>query len=89
MIISPFNNEFGSCTDSYDDKCILGLALRFNAVVVSNDNYRDLINTNADWRQIIENRVIPFCYFKDIFLLPRDPYGAGRPSLDSLLNVNL
>lgn len=88
MVISPFNNEFGSCTDSYDDKCMLGLAQRFNGVVVSNDNFRDLINTNADWRNIIENRVIPFCYFKDYFILPRDPYGPSGPSLDSLLNKN-
>lgn len=45
-MFSPFSNEFGTCTETYDDKCILGLAAAHDGVVVSNDNYRDLIDSN-------------------------------------------
>lgn len=104
VLFAPFNNEYGTCNDTYDDKCILHLAVRYDGAVVSNDNYRDLINSNtgkviyfsircgffndyfcSDWRKIIESRVISFCFFKDMFMVPQDPYGPDMPSLSDIL----
>lgn len=38
----------------YDDRFILKAALNYNAVVVSNDNYRDLQQENPLWKKHIE-----------------------------------
>jgi ribonuclease ZC3H12 len=40
----------------YDDRFILKAAAHFNGVIVSNDNYRDLIHENKDWKRIVETR---------------------------------
>ena len=67
---------------------MLELAEELDAAIVSNDNYRDLINENAAFKNIIENRVIGYTWCDDIFLLPKDPYGKLGPTLQSILHRN-
>ena len=43
---------------SYDDRFILKTALHYEAVIVSNDNYRDLMKENPEWKQLVETRLI-------------------------------
>lgn len=38
----------------YDDRFILKAALHYNAIIVSNDNYRDLQQENFLWKKHIE-----------------------------------
>jgi hypothetical protein len=40
----------------YDDRFILKAATHLNAVIVSNDNYRDLMKENEEWKNIIINK---------------------------------
>lgn len=40
----------------YDDRFILKAASHYNAIIVSNDNYRDLMCESAEWKQLIESR---------------------------------
>lgn len=40
----------------YDDRFILKTALHYDAIIVSNDNYRDLQNENPDWKRIIHKK---------------------------------
>ena len=40
----------------YDDRFILNTAHFYGAVIVSNDNYRDLIDEKPEWRRLIETR---------------------------------
>lgn len=65
---------------------ILQLAIEFDAAVVSNDNYRDLIDENPAFKKVIESRVIGYTWCKDMFMLPKDPYGRAGPSLSVILN---
>lgn len=58
-----------------------------NAAVLSNDNYRDLLNENKEFEQIIKTRVIPYTFCKDLFMVPMDPYGRWGPSLQDILEV--
>ncbi|XP_059614858.1 protein KHNYN-like [Phlebotomus argentipes] len=76
-------NTFERC---YDDSFILNEAKDTNGVVVSNDNYLGEAQSSAEFLEIVENRVIPFMFFKDKFMLPQDPYGENGPTLSSLLN---
>lgn len=38
----------------YDDRFIIKLVVEIDGVVLLNDNYRDLVNENLKWREIIE-----------------------------------
>lgn len=70
-------NVFGSFT--------LQLAFEMDAAIISNDNFRDLINENPAFKKIIESRVISYSWCDDIFILPKDPYGKYGPVLEAIL----
>lgn len=40
----------------YDDRFILQAAHHYNAIIVSNDNYRDLMQENEEWRRLVEKK---------------------------------
>ena len=40
----------------YDDRFILNAAHFHNAIIVSNDNYRDLLGEKAEWRSLVEKK---------------------------------
>ncbi|CAD7077210.1 unnamed protein product [Hermetia illucens] len=86
VVLTPCKNLPGKSCTSYDDRFILQLAIEFDAAVVSNDNYRDLIDENPAFKKVIESRVIGYTWCKDMFMLPKDPYGRAGPSLSVILN---
>ncbi|XP_017147571.1 probable ribonuclease ZC3H12C isoform X1 [Drosophila miranda] len=85
IVFTPCKNLPGKMSTSYDDRFILQLAYEWNAAVVSNDNYRDLINENPAFKKIVETRVLGYSWCDNIFILPKDPYGRWGPTLDEIL----
>ncbi|BFG04983.1 uncharacterized protein DMAD_03829 [Drosophila madeirensis] len=85
IVFTPCKNLPGQMSTSYDDRFILQLAYEWNAAVVSNDNYRDLINENPAFKKIVETRVLGYSWCDNIFILPKDPYGQWGPKLDEIL----
>ncbi|XP_022222746.2 uncharacterized protein LOC111074321 isoform X2 [Drosophila obscura] len=85
IVFTPCKNLPGQMSTSYDDRFILQLAYEWNAAVVSNDNYRDLINENPAFKKIVETRVLGYSWCDNIFILPKDPYGRWGPTLDQIL----
>lgn len=79
----------GKSVSSYDDRFILEAAAQFDAVVISNDNYRDLMEEKVQYREVIESRVVGFTWFKDMLMIPHDPYGQNGPKLHEILNKNV
>ncbi|XP_036331183.1 uncharacterized protein LOC118742880 [Rhagoletis pomonella] len=86
IVVTPCKNLPGMFSSSYDDRFILQLAAEMDAVIVSNDNYRDLINENRAFKKLIENRVIGFTWCNDLFMVAKDPYGKWGPPLHIILN---
>lgn len=72
----------------YDDRFILHLATMTNGVIVSNDNFRDLLDENPKWKETVEQRLLMFAFVNDIFMLPDDPLGRHGPHLDQLLQLD-
>ncbi|KAJ8708648.1 hypothetical protein PYW08_010030 [Mythimna loreyi] len=85
VVYTPSREIQGKACVPYDDRYILQCAAEFDGVVVSGDNYRDLINENKRWRYIIENRVLPFTWVNNMIMFPKDPFGRGGPTLEMLL----
>lgn len=69
----------------YDDRFIVKYADLEGGVIVSNDQYRDLMQENPEWRRVIEQRLLQFTFANDHFMPPDDPLGKDGPSLDHLL----
>lgn len=50
---------------SYEDRFVLKLASVGEAIVVSNDHFRDLKNESSAFRETIEKRILPFVFAGD------------------------
>lgn len=70
---------------SYDDRYIVQVAAELGGVVISTDNYRDLLVENDDWRETIEQRLLMFTWVGDMLLFPNDPLGRNGPHLQDFL----
>ena len=69
----------------YDDRFILELAHKKNGIVVSNDNYKDLLKENGKWKDVIEQRLLMYSFVGNLFMVPDDPLGRHGPLLDDFL----
>uniref|UniRef100_A0A1B0D9J4 Uncharacterized protein n=1 Tax=Phlebotomus papatasi TaxID=29031 RepID=A0A1B0D9J4_PHLPP len=85
VIFSPAKNIHGFTLSSYDDLLIMQVAEKNQGVIISNDNFADLLGQNIQWDTIIGTRVVGFTWFKDQFFLPLDPYGRDGPRIDDIL----
>lgn len=54
LVFILFRKVNGRRIVCYDDCFIIKFVVEIDGVVVLNDNFRDLINENLKWREIIE-----------------------------------
>ena len=69
----------------YDDRYIVKLAAENDGIIVSNDNFRDLVKENPEWKKVIEERLLMYTFVKDVFMPPDDPLGRRGPTLEAFL----
>ncbi|XP_060080272.1 NEDD4-binding protein 1-like [Ylistrum balloti] len=86
LVFTPSRRVNGKLISSYDDRFVLELAEREDGVVVSNDQYRDLMQEKASWRTLVEDRLLMFTFAGDNFMIPEDPLGQDGPTLGQLLH---
>lgn len=77
----------GRRVNCHDDPFILKHALSNGGVIVSNDNYRELITENPDYKKVVEERLLMYTFASDHFMPPDDPLGRGGPSLEAFLKM--
>ncbi|XP_013164129.1 PREDICTED: NEDD4-binding protein 1-like isoform X1 [Papilio xuthus] len=85
VVYTPSREIQGKMITSYDDRYIVQCAAAFDGVIVSCDNYRDLLSENPRWRFVIENRLLPFTWVGDMIMFPKDPLGRNGPTLEQFL----
>ncbi|XP_064426961.1 protein KHNYN isoform X2 [Mirounga angustirostris] len=61
------------------------LAEETDGVIVSNDQFRDLAEESEKWMAIIRERLLPFTFVGNLFMVPDDPLGRNGPTLDEFL----
>nr|CAD7426509.1 unnamed protein product [Timema monikensis] len=64
---------------------IVQAAHEMGGVIVSTDNYRDLLEENPAWKDTIEKRLLMFTWVDDILMFPQDPLGRNGPRLEEFL----
>ena len=56
LTYTPHRRTEGKSWNCYDDRTIVDYASRVKGIVVTNDNYRDLISESEEFREQIEAR---------------------------------
>nr|CAD7455222.1 unnamed protein product [Timema tahoe] len=64
---------------------IVQAAHEMGGVIVSTDNFRDLLEENPAWKDTIEKRLLMFTWVEDILMFPQDPLGRNGPTLEEFL----
>lgn len=85
LVFTPSRRINNRLIAAYDDRFVLELAEREEGIIVSNDQYRDLMQEKYSWRKIIEERLLLFSFVGDNFMPPFDPLGRYGPNLDEFL----
>ncbi|XP_066992193.2 NEDD4-binding protein 1 isoform X2 [Anabrus simplex] len=85
IVFTPSRRVEGRLVVSYDDRYIVQYAAEFGGIIVSTDNYRDLLQENEAWRDTIQNRLLMFTWVGDLLMFPLDPLGRHGPKLDEFL----
>ena len=68
LVFTPARRVCGKRIICYDDRYIIKLAAENGGVVVSNDNYRDLINESTSYKKVIEERLLMYSFVNDRFV---------------------
>ncbi|XP_064181310.1 probable ribonuclease ZC3H12C [Anguilla rostrata] len=69
----------------HHSRFVVKLAHESDGVVVSNDDYRGVVNERPEWKKLIHERLLMYSFVNDKFMLPEDPLGRHGPSLDNFL----
>jgi len=85
LSFTPSRQVLGRRYVCHDDRYILNLAAENGGIVVSNDNYRELINEKPKFKEVIEERILMYSFVNDRFMPPDDPLGKNGPTLDQFL----
>ena len=85
LILTPDRDIGGKRYTSYDDRMIVQYAAASGAIIVSNDNYRDLMDESVTMNDAITYRHLQFNFVGDFFMVPSDPMGRNGPHLNEFL----
>ncbi|KAG3261011.1 KH and NYN domain containing, transcript variant X1 [Ictidomys tridecemlineatus] len=85
LSLTPSRVMDGKRISSYDDRFMVKLAEETNGIIVSNDQFRDLAEESDKWMAIIRERLLPFTFVGNHFMVPDDPLGRNGPTLDEFL----
>nr|XP_022915483.1 NEDD4-binding protein 1-like [Onthophagus taurus] len=88
VIFTPSRVINGKTIVPYDDRFIVQLAAVHEGVIISCDNYKDLLAENPNLRDAIENRVLNPTFVKNMIIFPSDPLGQYGPKLDDFLKFS-
>ncbi|KAG8509364.1 Protein NYNRIN [Galemys pyrenaicus] len=85
LSLTPSRVMDGKRISSYDDRFMVRLAEESDGIIVSNDQFRDLAEESEKWMAIIRERLLPFTFVGNLFMVPDDPLGRNGPTLDEFL----
>lgn len=85
LSLTPSRVMDGKRISSYDDRFMVKLAEETDGIIVSNDQFRDLAEESEKWMSVIRERLLPFTFVGNLFMVPDDPLGRNGPTLDEFL----
>jgi len=82
---TPSKQIDGKACKSFDNRFIVQSAGMLNAVIMSNNDYKDLLLEDVKLKHIIDNHILKFVWLHNTLMLPQDPLGINGPTLEQFL----
>ena len=75
---------------SFDHQYVLDYAAKHGGVVVTQDDFKELVNKMLGWAEVVQKRILTptFVHGRDEVLWPKDPLGKDSPSLQEFLSFD-
>ncbi|XP_051154693.1 probable ribonuclease ZC3H12C [Leptopilina boulardi] len=89
VVFTPSRKAGSKVITPYDDRYILEYATKCNGIIISNDQFKDLYQEKPEWRETIENQILPPTFVGDHLMFPDDPLGRNGPKLDTFLRHSI
>ncbi|KAI6181984.1 C3H1-type domain-containing protein [Aphelenchoides fujianensis] len=87
LIWTPSRRVNGRRIVCHDDRYILSTAYEKNAVIVSNDEFRDCLREHPEYKSMLAQRLLMYSFVDGKFVPPEDPLGRHGPKLDRFLEI--
>ena len=65
LSFTPSRQFLGKRIVCHDDNYILSYAASSGAIVVSNDNFRELIMVKPEYKKVVEERILMYSFVKE------------------------
>ncbi|XP_036128065.1 protein NYNRIN isoform X2 [Molossus molossus] len=83
LSITPSQLENGKKITTYDYRFMVKLAEETDGVIVTNEQLHILMNNSK--KLMVKDRLLPFTFAGNLFMVPDDPLGRDGPTLDEFL----
>uniref|UniRef100_A0A0P6JDZ7 Protein NYNRIN n=2 Tax=Heterocephalus glaber TaxID=10181 RepID=A0A0P6JDZ7_HETGA len=83
LSITPSQLENGKKIATYDYRFMVKLAEETDGVIVTNEQIHTLMNNSK--KLMVKDRLLPFTFAGNLFMVPDDPLGRDGPTLDEFL----
>ncbi|XP_036055110.1 protein NYNRIN [Onychomys torridus] len=83
LSITPSQLENGKKITTYDYRFMVKLAEETDGIIVTNEQIHSLVNNSK--KLMIKDRLLPFTFAGNLFMVPDDPLGRDGPTLDEFL----
>ncbi|CAO2591000.1 Protein NYNRIN [Lemmus lemmus] len=83
LSITPSQLENGKKITTYDYRFMIKLAEETDGVIVTNEQIHILMNNSK--KLVVKDRLLPFTFAGNLFMVPDDPLGRDGPTLDEFL----
>ncbi|XP_004647532.1 protein NYNRIN isoform X1 [Octodon degus] len=84
LSITPSQLENGKKIATYDYRFMVKLAEETDGIIVTNEQIHTLMN-NSSKKLMVKDRLLPFTFAGNLFMVPDDPLGRDGPTLDEFL----
>uniref|UniRef100_A0A452QRX0 NYN domain and retroviral integrase containing n=1 Tax=Ursus americanus TaxID=9643 RepID=A0A452QRX0_URSAM len=83
LSITPSQLENGKKIATYDYRFMVKLAEETDGIIVTNEQLHVLMNNSK--KLMVKDRLLPFTFAGNLFMVPDDPLGRDGPTLDEFL----
>nr|XP_020736638.1 protein NYNRIN [Odocoileus virginianus texanus] len=83
LSITPSQLENGKKITTYDYRFMIKLAEETDGIIVTNEQLHVLMNNSK--KLMVKDRLLPFTFAGNLFMVPDDPLGRDGPTLDEFL----
>merc|ERR1740129_536704 len=85
IVFTPSRRVGGRSVQCHDDNYIVDYAKQTGGIIISRDQYRDIIKNKPDLKSTVDQQLLMPAWAGNFVMFPHDPLGKDGPNLDEFL----